>query len=113
MNDEQSKLQPAEEEKKEGQPSNFSQLEMEVKPMTSEEKAKLDEAQQAVAKRSGKNKRAWNISMFFLNVGIIAGILLYTLFTNEFTPLSEIDVNVEWFFVACLLYVYESMQIIF
>ena len=104
MNDEQSKLQPAEEEKKEGQPSNFSQLEMEVKPMTSEEKAKLDEAQQAVAKRSGKNKRAWNISMFFLNVGIIAGILLYTLFTNEFTPLSEIDVNVEWFFVACLLY---------
>lgn len=84
--------------------SNFSQLKIDVDQLSSEEKAKLDEAQQAVAKRSGKNKKVWNICMFFLNVGVIAGILLYTLFTNEFTPLSQIDINIQWFFVALLFF---------
>ncbi len=85
--------------------SGFSQLKIDDNALTKEEKAKLDEAQQVVAKRSGKNKRAWNIAMFFLNVGIIVGILLYTLFTNDFTPLSQINLNIEWFFVAFLLYI--------
>lgn len=106
VTEEAAKEQPAKtvEEEKVALPSDFSQIKMDVDKLTSEEKAKLDEAQQAVAKRSGKNRRAWNIGMFFLNVGVIAGILLYTIFTKEFTPLSQIDVNIEWFLVAFLLY---------
>lgn len=115
MSENQLKNEDSSEEVKAEQPSNFSQMEMETPKLTDEEKAKLDEAQQAVAKRSGKNKRAWNIVIFIVNIAVIAGILLYTVFTNDFAPLSQIDFNIEWFFVAllffCVAFVFDTSSI--
>ncbi len=89
---------------KEGSPSDFSQMEMDLSVLTEEEKAKLDEAQQAVAKRSGRKKKFWNILMLIINICVVAGIFLFQILDNKFVPLTSLNINFGWVFVCVLIF---------
>ncbi len=58
-----------------------------------DQKKKLDEAEQSVAKHSGKRKKITNIICFIVNIAVLAGILLYQLLGKEFLPLSGLHIN--------------------
>lgn len=107
VKDEEQKLVSPEQEEK---PADFSQLEMDIKPLSEEEKAKLDEAQQAVAKRNGRKKRLLNIIVFIVNIGVVAGILLFQVFKEEFEPIGSFDIN--FGFVAVLILLLLSSMIV-
>ncbi len=92
------------EEKIEPEGANFSQMEIEIPPMTQEEKAKIDASQQAVAKRSGNKKKIWNIVMFVINVCVVVGILLYQVLQSEFVPLTDLDINIGFLFVCVAIF---------
>ncbi len=91
-------------EEKEQQGSNFSQLELEIPELTEEEKAKLDASQQAVAKRSGKKKKVWNVLLLVFNVCAVVGILLYQIFSSEFVPITDLDINIGYLFICILVF---------
>ena len=57
-----------------------------------EQKRKLDEAEQNVAKQSSKKKKLINLGFFFLNIAIVAGILVYQLGGEDFQPINHINV---------------------
>ena len=57
-----------------------------------EQKRKLDEAEQNVAKQSSKKKKLMNLGFFFLNIAIVAGILVYQLGGEDFQPINHINV---------------------
>lgn len=83
--------------------SDFSQMELELKEFSEEDKAKLDASQQAVSKRSGKKKKIWNIVMFIVNICVIAGIFTYQILAGDFVSLTEISLNIGYLFV-CLAF---------
>lgn len=90
--------------KQDSQQTTFSQMEIELSQLSDEEKAKLDASQQVVAKRKGKNKKWLNILMFLLNVAIVVGIFLYQFLKNEFVPISDLTINIEFIFVCFALF---------
>lgn len=58
-----------------------------------EQKRKLDEAEQSVAKQNSKKKKLTNVIFFVVNLAVLAGILLYNLLGQEFKPLSGLQIN--------------------
>ncbi len=71
---------------------------------SSEQQNKLDTAEQSVSKNKGKKKKLWNILGFVANILVVAGILLYNLLGKEFTPLSELNINLLPVLILFLLF---------
>lgn len=68
-----------------------------------EQKNKLDEAEQSVAKQSSKKKKLLNIGFFVLNIAILAGILTWNILTEGFVPLGDIPLH-GWAIVIIILF---------
>lgn len=86
---------------------NFSQSE-EKEQLTEEEKIakkKMDEAEQAVSKQSSKKSKITNLIFFFVNIAVVAGILIYQLTNEKFVSLKGYDFNFLHFFFMLLMLV--------
>ena len=59
--------------------SNLSDEEKKERERIDEQKRKLDEAEQSVAKQNSKKKKLLNLGFLILNICIVAGILVYQL----------------------------------
>lgn len=83
-------------------------LEIENKNKEDAEKARLDEAEQKVSKRSQKKKKLMSLLFFFLNIGVVAGLLTYQLIQEPFVSLEGLGINVGMIFVLILVFVLSS-----
>ena len=77
------------------------QLYNEEKQKREQEKAKIDEAEKNVSKKDSKNKKIWTIILFFVNLGVVAGLLTYQLLQEPFVSLEGLGFN-PWFFVLLI-----------
>ena len=76
-----------------------------AKAMSEEEqKQKMAEAEQSVSKKSSKKSKITNLIFFFVNIAVVAGILVYQLTKEEFAPLSGLRFNISAIFIAILLF---------
>lgn len=76
-----------------------------AKAMSEEEqKQKMAEAEQSVSKKSSKKSKITNLIFFFVNIAVVAGILVYQLTKEEFAPLSGLRFNVSALFFAVLMF---------
>ena len=54
------------------------------------DQVQLDEAEQQVAKQKSKKKKILNLIFFLINIGVVAGILVYQLSAQEVMPISAL-----------------------
>lgn len=89
----------------------FSQSENKVEK-TEEEKQdeatkaaqqKLDEVEQSVSKQNSKKSKIMNLVFFFVNIAVVAGILVYQLTNEEFVSLTGYRFNFLYFFIMIVL----------
>ena len=86
-------------------------LEQLQKEQLSEEEAKkveekIDEANKEVNQSPSKKKKVLNIIFFIFNIALVAGILIWNIFTTEdFTPLRLRDVNFLYIFIVLVFLV--------
>ncbi|MGN1201202.1 MAG: YbhN family protein [Candidatus Caccovivens sp.] len=64
---------------------------------------KIEEANKEVSESSGKKKKIKNILFFIFNIVLVAGILVWNIFSSdEFTPLKLLDINLLYVFIVLL-----------
>ena len=71
-----------------------------------EQKQKMAEAEQSASKKSSKKSKITNLIFFFINIAVVAGILVYQLSKEEFAPLSGLKFNFIALFIAVLLFAF-------
>lgn len=73
--------------------------------LNEEQKRKLDEAEQANAKRGSKKSKIINLVFFLLNIAIVGGILFYQLSKENFVSLQNVKLNLVNLFISLVLFV--------
>jgi len=68
------------------------------------DKSKFDEAEQKASKKSEKKKKIWTIILFFVNLGVVAGLLTYQLLQEPFVSLEGLGFNVYVFLILVLVF---------
>ena len=69
-----------------------------------EQKLKMAEAEQSASKKSSKKSKLTNLIFFFVNIAVVAGILVYQLSKEEFAPLSGLKFNFIAIIIALLFF---------
>ena len=80
-----------------------SQIEQKKDDDSQLQQQKLNEAEQSVSKQKSKKSKIINLVFFFLNIAIVAGILVYQLTGEDFVPLTGLALHVPSFIVVILL----------
>ena len=64
---------------------------LEIETTPEEESEKLGEAEETVKKQSSKKKKIWSLVFFLINIGVVAGLLVYQLLGDaQMTSISEL-----------------------
>lgn len=78
---------------------------LEIETTPEEESEKLGEAEETVKKQSSKKKKIWSLVFFLINIGVVAGLLVYQLLGDtQMTSITELfssGIN-WWIFVFAL-----------
>ena len=91
------------EESKELVAEEISKEEHELKSDTSLQKQKLDEYEQTVSKNKSKKNKIVNLIFFFVNIAVVAGILVYQISKEPLVPLTGF--RLDWAsLIACLAF---------
>ncbi len=73
------------------------------KEQLDDQKRKLDEAEQSVAKASSKKKKFLNLGFFIVNIAVVAGILIYQLNGQKFELIHGLKLN-GWAIILLLIF---------
>lgn len=76
-----------------------------VSDATNAQKQKFDEYEQTVSKQSSKKSKIINIIFFLVNIGVVAGILIYQISKEPLVPITGFRLDVKSLFVTILLFV--------
>lgn len=71
----------------------------------SEQRKKLDEAEQSVSKHSSKKSKILSLVFFFVNIAIVVGILVYQLTKEGDIDTEGISISIGYLFAAILLFI--------
>ncbi len=80
--------------------------------LMSDQKQQLDQAADVVTKQKSKKKKWTSLIFMLINIGIVVGIVLSQIKSDNMVPLSEVIADgVNWWFFALLIAVFALIQL--
>ena len=87
---------------------------IEIERTPEEESEKLGEAEESVKKQNSKKKKIWSLVFFLINIGVVAGLLVYQLLGDtQMTSISELfSSGINWGIFVFALFLTSLTQIL-